>query len=125
MIWLLFKDIERYSLQAAHASLFWQSQYSLYSQWIYRWIMQNTTRSGCFARRFQVQERLTQDVLECINRTLRPQGMALVIETSHMCMMMRRVQTQNSVTTTSGVRGPFERIGTRNAFLKLMGSDLC
>lgn len=77
-----------------------------------------------FARRLQVQERLTHDILECINETLQPKGVAVVIEASHMCMMMRGVQKQNSVTTTSGFRGQFEKIETRNEFLKLISSDL-
>jgi len=63
-----------------------------------------------FARRLQVQERLTHDILECLNNTLKPKGVAVVIEASHMCMMMRGVQKQNSVTTTSGFRGQFEKI---------------
>jgi len=77
-----------------------------------------------FARRLQVQERLTHDILECINDTLQPQGVAVVIEAQHMCMMMRGVQKQNSVTTTSGFRGQFKNIETRNEFLKLISSDL-
>ena len=77
-----------------------------------------------FARRLQVQERLTDDIVECINQTLKPRGVAVVIEAAHMCMMMRGVQKQNSVTTTSGFRGQFEKIETRNEFLKLIGSDL-
>jgi len=77
-----------------------------------------------FARRLQVQERLTHDILECINNTLQPQGVAVVIEAQHMCMMMRGVQKQNSVTTTSGFRGQFEQIETRSEFLKLISSDL-
>lgn len=74
-----------------------------------------------FARRLQVQERLTEQILNCINDTLKPQGVAVVIEASHMCMMMRGVQKQNSTTTTSGFRGQFEKIETRNEFLKLIG----
>jgi len=74
-----------------------------------------------FARRLQVQERLTKQILDCIDDTLKPQGVAVVIEASHMCMMMRGVQKQNSVTTTSGFRGQFEKIETRNEFLKLIG----
>jgi GTP cyclohydrolase I len=74
-----------------------------------------------FARRLQVQERLTEQILDCINNTLKPQGVAVVIEASHMCMMMRGVQKQNSITTTSGFRGQFEKIETRNEFLKLIG----
>ncbi len=77
-----------------------------------------------FARRLQVQERLTHDILECLNNTLQPQGVAIVIEAQHMCMMMRGVQKQNSVTTTSGFRGQFKQIETRNEFLKLISSDL-
>lgn len=77
-----------------------------------------------FARRLQVQERLTHDILECINDTLNPKGVAVVIEASHMCMMMRGVQKQNSTTTTSGFRGQFEKHETRNEFLKLISSDL-
>lgn len=77
-----------------------------------------------FARRLQVQERLTHNILECINNTLNPKGVAVVIEASHMCMMMRGVQKQNSTTTTSGFRGQFEKIETRNEFLKLISSDL-
>ncbi|MDT7830717.1 GTP cyclohydrolase I FolE [Pricia sp. S334] len=77
-----------------------------------------------FARRLQVQERLTHDILECINNTLKPKGVAVVIEAAHMCMMMRGVQKQNSVTTTSGFRGQFEKIETRNEFLKLISSEL-
>lgn len=77
-----------------------------------------------FARRLQVQERLTHDILECINTTLKPKGVAVVIEASHMCMMMRGVQKQNSTTTTSGFRGQFEKQETRNEFLKLISSSL-
>lgn len=77
-----------------------------------------------FSRRLQVQERLTHDILECINTTLQPKGVAVVIEASHMCMMMRGVQKQNSTTTTSGFRGQFERQETRNEFLKLISSNL-
>lgn len=73
-----------------------------------------------FARRLQVQERLTHDILECINNTLKPRGVAIVIEAQHMCMMMRGVQKQNSATTTSGFRGEFENMQTRNEFLKLI-----
>jgi GTP cyclohydrolase I len=72
-----------------------------------------------FARRLQVQERLTEQILDCINDTLRPKGVAVVIEASHMCMMMRGVQKQNSTTTTSGFRGVFKETETRNEFLNL------
>ncbi|MGC6480282.1 MAG: GTP cyclohydrolase I FolE [Flavobacteriaceae bacterium] len=72
-----------------------------------------------FARRLQVQERLTEQILDCINDTLNPKGVAVVIEASHMCMMMRGVHKQNSTTTTSGFRGVFKETETRNEFLNL------
>ena len=77
-----------------------------------------------FARRLQVQERLTEQILDCINNTLQPRGVAVVLEASHMCMMMRGVQKQNSMTTTSGFRGAFKDTDTRNEFLKLISSRL-
>jgi GTP cyclohydrolase I len=77
-----------------------------------------------FARRLQVQERLTEQILNCINDTLEPQGVAVVIEASHMCMMMRGVQKQNSVTTTSGFKGAFRNMETRTEFLKLISEKL-
>ena len=73
-----------------------------------------------FSRRLQVQERLTEQILDCINDTLSPKGVAVVIEASHMCMMMRGVQKQNSSTTTSGLRGAFKETDTRNEFLNLI-----
>ncbi|MDG1941312.1 MAG: GTP cyclohydrolase I FolE [Flavobacteriaceae bacterium] len=77
-----------------------------------------------FSRRLQVQERLTEQILDCINETLEPIGVGVVIEASHMCMMMRGVQKQNSTTTTSGFRGSFKDTDTRNEFLKLITSRL-
>ena len=77
-----------------------------------------------FSRRLQVQERLTEQILDCINDTLNPKGVAVVIEASHMCMMMRGVQKQNSITTTSGFRGAFKNIDTRNEFLNLIQGRL-
>lgn len=77
-----------------------------------------------FARRLQVQERLTDQILHAIENTLKPLGTAVVIEASHMCMMMRGVQKQNSVTTTSAFTGAFERVQTRNEFMKLIASSL-
>ena len=77
-----------------------------------------------FSRRLQVQERLTEQILNCINDTLKPEGVAVVIEATHMCMMMRGVQKQNSKTTTSGFRGAFQKIETRTEFLKLISEKL-
>jgi GTP cyclohydrolase I len=67
---------------------------------------------------------LTHDILECINTVLKSEGVAVVIEASHMYMMMRGVQKQKSVTTTSGFRDQFEKIETRNDFLKLISNNL-
>jgi len=77
-----------------------------------------------FARRLQVQERLTLEIMDCINDTLSPLGVAVVIECNHMCMMMRGVEKQNSVTTSSAFVGEFEKIQTRNEFLNLLGANL-
>ncbi|MBJ6367621.1 GTP cyclohydrolase I FolE [Snuella sedimenti] len=119
---VIVKDIELYSLCEHHMLPFFGKAHIAY--------IPNGNIVGLsklprvvdiFARRLQVQERLTEDVLDCINDTLKPQGVAVVIEAYHMCMMMRGVQKQNSVTTTSGFRGQFEKIETRNEFLKLIG----
>jgi GTP cyclohydrolase I len=77
-----------------------------------------------FARRLQVQERLTTQVLHAIRDTLNPLGVAVVIEASHLCMMMRGVQKQNSVTTTSAFFGEFEKSETRSEFTKLISAKL-
>ena len=77
-----------------------------------------------FARRLQVQERLTHQIMEVIKETLNPLGVAVVIEASHLCMMMRGVQKQNSVTTTSAFWGEFEKNETRSEFIRLIGSRL-
>lgn len=77
-----------------------------------------------YARRLQVQERLTDQIVNVLNKVLKPHGVAVVIEASHMCMMMRGVQKQNSVTTTSAFRGAFKNNETRNEFLKLITSRL-
>jgi GTP cyclohydrolase IA len=77
-----------------------------------------------FARRMQVQERLTTQIKECIQETLQPLGVAVVIEARHMCMQMRGVQKQNSVTTTSDFTGAFLKDATRKEFLQLIGTKL-
>ena len=77
-----------------------------------------------FARRLQVQERLTNEIRDCIQRTLMPSGVAVVIECKHLCMSMRGVQKQNSVTTTSAFTGEFANESTRSEFLRLIASNL-
>jgi GTP cyclohydrolase I len=77
-----------------------------------------------FARRLQVQERLTTQIKECIQNTLKPLGVAVVIEALHMCMAMRGIQKQNSITTTSDFTGAFLKEPTREEFIHLIGSNL-
>ena len=122
---VIIKDIELYSLCEHHILPFFGKAHIAYIPNGHIVGLSKIPRVvDIFSRRLQVQERLTHDILECINDTLKPQGVAVVIEASHMCMMMRGVQKQNSVTTTSGFRGQFEKIETRNEFLKLISSDL-
>ena len=77
-----------------------------------------------FARRLQVQERLTNEIRDCIQQTLNPLGVAIVMECKHLCMAMRGVQKQNSVTTTSAFTGEFVHERTRNEFLRLITASL-
>jgi len=77
-----------------------------------------------FSRRLQVQERLTLQIKECIQQTLNPLGVAVVIEAQHLCMQMRGIQKQHSITTTSDFTGAFERVATREEFIRLISSKL-
>ncbi len=122
---VIVKDIELYSLCEHHLLPFFGKAHLAY--------IPNGQIVGLsklprivdiFSRRLQVQERLTEQILDCINSTLNPKGVAVVIEASHMCMMMRGVQKQNSTTTTSGFRGAFKDTDTRNEFLNLVKSKL-
>ena len=119
---VLVKDIELYSLCEHHILPFFGKVHIAYIPNGYIVGLSKLPRIvDVFARRLQVQERLTEQILDCVNDTLKPQGVAVVIEAAHMCMMMRGVQKQNSITTTSGFRGQFEKNETRNEFLKLIG----
>lgn len=122
---VVVKDIELYSLCEHHMLPFFGKAHIGYIPDGYIVGLSKLPRVvDVFARRMQVQERLTHDILECINKTIKPKGVAVVIEAQHMCMMMRGVQKQNSVTTTSGFRGQFEKIETRTEFMKLISSNL-
>ncbi len=122
---VLVKDIEIYSLCEHHMLPFLGKAHIAYIPNGYIVGLSKIPRIvDVFARRLQVQERLTLDILNAINDTLKPQGVAVVIEAMHMCMMMRGVQKQNSTTTTSAFRGQFEKQETRMEFLKLIGSKL-
>ncbi len=122
---VLVKDIEVYSLCEHHILPFFGKAHVAY--------IPNGQIVGLskiprvvdvFARRLQVQERLTIEVRDVIQDTLKPLGVAVVIEAHHMCMMMRGVQKQNSLTTTSAFTGQFLKNETRSEFLRLIGSKL-
>ncbi len=122
---VIVKDIELYSLCEHHILPFFGKAHIAYIPNGHIVGLSKLPRVvDVFSRRLQVQERLTEQILDCINNTLRPQGVAVVIEASHMCMMMRGVQKQNSTTTTSGFRGSFKETETRNEFLKLISNNL-
>ena len=122
---VIVKDIELYSLCEHHMLPFFGKAHIAYIPNGHIVGLSKIPRVvDVFSRRLQVQERLTEQILDCINDTLQPEGVAVVIEASHMCMMMRGVQKQNSTTTTSGFRGRFKETDTRNEFLKLITSKL-
>ena len=122
---VIVKDIELYSLCEHHMLPFFGKAHIAYIPSGHILGLSKIPRVvDVFSRRLQVQERLTEQILDCINDTLQPEGVAVVIEASHMCMMMRGVQKQNSTTTTSGFRGSFKETDTRNEFLKLITSKL-
>ncbi len=76
-----------------------------------------------FSHRLQVQERLTEQIMNCINDTLQPQGVMVVVEAKHMCMQMRGVEKQNSITTTSAYSGVFETARVREEFMSLLRGE--
>ena len=122
---VIVKDIELYSLCEHHILPFFGKAHVAYIPNGHIVGLSKIPRVvDIFARRLQVQERLTEQILECIDDTLKPHGVAVVIEAAHMCMMMRGVQKQNSVTTTSGFRGAFKQMETRTEFLKLISDKL-
>ena len=122
---IIVKDIEIYSLCEHHMLPFFGKAHVAYipNGWI-TGLSKMARVVDVFARRLQVQERLTTQILEAIRETLHPLGAAVVIEASHLCMMMRGVQKQNSVTTTSAFYGEFQKNETRTEFIKLISSDL-
>jgi GTP cyclohydrolase IA len=122
---VIVKDIEVYSMCEHHLLPFFGKAHVAYIP------------NGCvvglskiprvvdaFARRLQVQERLTTEIRDCIQNTMNPLGVAVVIECSHLCMQMRGIQKQNSVTTTSAFTGEFLKDTTRSEFISLIGSKL-
>ncbi|TXC78390.1 GTP cyclohydrolase I FolE [Luteibaculum oceani] len=122
---VLVKEIELYSMCEHHMLPFFGKAYVAYIPDGQIVGLSKIPRVvDAYARRLQVQERLTYQIRDCIQETLRPLGVAVVIEAQHMCMQMRGVQKQNSVTTTSAFTGEFLKENTRNEFISLISSDL-
>jgi GTP cyclohydrolase I len=122
---VIVKDIELYSLCEHHMLPFFGKAHVAY--------IPNGAITGlskiarvvdAYSRRLQVQERLTMQIRDCIQEALQPLGVAVVIEAKHLCMMMRGVQKQNSVTTTSAFVGEFEKDATRSEFIRLVSANL-
>ncbi|PKQ69207.1 GTP cyclohydrolase I FolE [Labilibaculum manganireducens] len=120
---VIVKDIEVYSMCEHHMLPFVGRAHVAY--------IPNGTITGlsklarvvdAFARRLQVQERLTTQIKDCIQNTLNPLGVAVVIEAQHMCMSMRGIQKQNAITTTSDFTGAFEKVATREEFIRLIAN---
>lgn len=122
---IIVKDIELYSMCEHHMLPFYGKAHVAYipNGWI-TGLSKIARVVDVYSRRLQVQERLTTEILGAIKDTLNPLGVAVVIEASHLCMMMRGVQKQNSVTTTSAFWGEFEKNETRNEFIKLISAGL-
>ena len=123
---VIVKDIEIYSLCEHHLVPFFGKAHIAYIPDGYIVGLSKIPRVvDAFARRLQVQEQLTSQIKECIQQTLNPLGVAVVIETQHLCMSMRGVQKQNSVTTTSDFTGAFlKQYNTRQEFLRIIGTNL-
>jgi GTP cyclohydrolase IA len=122
---VIVKDIEIYSMCEHHMLPFIGKAHVAYIPNGYIVGLSKLPRVvDAFARRLQVQERLTTQIKDCLQDTLKPLGVAVVIEAHHMCMMMRGIQKQNSVTTTSDFTGAFLTDKTRAEFIHLLGSKL-
>jgi GTP cyclohydrolase I len=122
---VIVKDIEIYSLCEHHMLPFFGKAHVAYIPNNYIVGLSKLARVvEAFARRLQVQERLTTQVRDCIQESLSPLGVAVVIEARHLCMQMRGIQKQNSVTTTSAFTGEFESERTRSEFISLVKHKL-
>ena len=123
---VVVKDIELYSMCEHHMLPFYGKVHVAYIPNGYITGLSKVARVvECFARRFQVQERLTVQIRDCIEEALDPMGVAVVIEAAHTCMQMRGIQKQNSVTTTSAFTGAFlKNQNTRQEFLQIISSNL-
>lgn len=122
---VIVKDIEVYSMCEHHMLPFFGKVHIAYIPNGHIVGLSKIPRVvDAFARRLQVQERLTNEIMDCIQNTLKPSGVAVVMECKHMCMSMRGIQKQNSVTTTSAFTGEFVNERTRSEFLRLISANL-
>ena len=122
---VIVKDIEVYSLCEHHLLPFYGKAHIAYIPNGHIVGLSKIPRVvDAFARRLQVQERMTVEIRDCIQETLNPIGVAVVIEAAHLCMQMRGIQKQNSVTTTSAFTGEFLKDPTRKEFISLISSRL-
>jgi GTP cyclohydrolase IA len=122
---VIVKDIEIYSLCEHHMLPFVGKAYVAYIPNGYITGLSKIARVvEAYSRRLQVQERLTTQIKDCIQNALNPLGVAVVIEAKHMCMSMRGIEKQNSVTTTSDFTGAFQKEATRQEFIRLISSNL-
>lgn len=123
---VIVKDIELFSLCEHHMIPFMGKAHVAYIPDKHITGLSKIARVvEAFSRRLQVQERLTVQIRDCIDQTLNPLGVAVVIEARHMCMVMRGIQKQNSVTTTSAFTGEFlNNVSTRHEFISLIGKTL-
>ena len=122
---VVVKDIEVYSMCEHHMLPFFGKAHVAYIPNGHIVGLSKIPRVvDAYSRRLQVQERLTNEIRDCIQRTLEPMGVAVVIECKHLCMSMRGIQKQNSVTTTSAFTGAFENEKTRAEFLRLITASL-
>lgn len=118
---VIVKDIDFYSLCEHHMLPFWGKAHVAYIPNGYITGLSKIPRIvDVFARRLQVQERLTTQIKDCIQNTLNPLGVMVVIEAKHMCMQMRGIEKQNSITTTSDFTGVFNQAKTREEFINLI-----
>lgn len=119
---VIVKDIELYSLCEHHLLPFFGKAHVAYIPDKHIVGLSKIPRVvDAYSRRLQVQERLTTQIRDCIDTTLKPLGVAVVIEAHHLCMQMRGIQKQNSLTTTSAFVGEFENEKTRSEFISLIG----
>ena len=121
---VIVKDIDFFSMCEHHILPFYGKAHVAYIPNGYITGLSKIARVvDIFSHRLQVQERLTEQVMQCINDTLKPQGVMVVIEAKNMCMQMRGVEKQNSITTTSAYSGVFESSKTRNEFMDLLRGE--